>query len=302
MFKAIVIGDTHLDTKTPPCRLDDYFETGLRKLKFCLDTAADLKVDAVLHVGDLFNRSRPEQPQTLEVQLLEVLRTGASIPFWIIPGNHDLPYHNINNIKTSTLGVLQAAGKLNILNGGFVFSDRENIYLHGFPYGVPCQAAPAGEEFKIAMVHEYIYEHTVPPFIAGFTVEDYVKMHPGWDLILTGHNHESFVKKHHNTLVLNPGNVLRQSGTPHELNPRICLITIDKGLEYKWISIPIEAGSVTDEYLKIKHERDERINNFIEQIGKSEITGLNFIQNMERYLDLNKVEAPVKNKIWEIVE
>ena len=54
--RFLIIGDNHLDSKTPLSRLDNYMETCLQELLETLQIAKANKVDYYILLGDIFNR------------------------------------------------------------------------------------------------------------------------------------------------------------------------------------------------------------------------------------------------------
>lgn len=303
-MNILALGDSHIDDKAPVCRRDEnYLETVFLKLRFIVETALENKVDAIIHAGDLFERSRPDQAQLLEIMIMDVFKPLRikGIPFITIPGNHDLPYHNLNNLNRSSLGVLGATGTVQILNKPHT-TFLNQIQVTGFPYGVDIENK-TGNNFGIAVIHEYIFERSVPPFMTGYTVRDLVELYPGWEIIISGHNHQSFAREIDGTLVINPGGILRTTGADLNKKPRIALIDIDdvKGT-LKWIEIPVIRDNVSAEHLDAQHERDERISAFVDQMKNNSVSGLDFIANLEKYIKENKLDDELKNKIWEIVQ
>lgn len=90
-MRILAIADTHLGFKagrTPVARKTTYNRM-FEAFESILKAAYDEKADAVLHAGDLFNRSKPPRKVIARAYRLieEVLNHG--IRFVVIPGNHD---------------------------------------------------------------------------------------------------------------------------------------------------------------------------------------------------------------------
>lgn len=89
MFRFIHVSDTHLGYRPRGLveRERDFYEA----FKWVIDRALELRVDAVLHAGDMFNSSTP-RPLTYIYAIRELRRlAGASVRFIVAPGNHELP-------------------------------------------------------------------------------------------------------------------------------------------------------------------------------------------------------------------
>ena len=54
--RFLVVGDNHLDSKSPSSRLDNYMEAGLMELKETLKIAKATNCDYYILLGDLFHR------------------------------------------------------------------------------------------------------------------------------------------------------------------------------------------------------------------------------------------------------
>ena len=93
-----IAADLHLRHTNPISRSDNYAETCLRKLEqvvaFCNN-----KNSALLIAGDTFEK--PDNPIWFVNRVIEILNR-ADFPIYAIAGNHDLKYHNIENLKESS--------------------------------------------------------------------------------------------------------------------------------------------------------------------------------------------------------
>ena len=54
--RFLIIGDNHLDSKTPQSRLDNYMLAGLSELEETLKIARAAQVDYYILLGDVFHR------------------------------------------------------------------------------------------------------------------------------------------------------------------------------------------------------------------------------------------------------
>ena len=111
----LVIGDPHLEARTPGFRKDDYPRTVLGKLTWCLEYAIDEQLFPVL-LGDLFQLPR-DNPNWLIVELLEMFkgyadRSGA--PLAAIYGNHDVHENRLD--EHDSFSILARAESLTLLD------------------------------------------------------------------------------------------------------------------------------------------------------------------------------------------
>ena len=89
MFRFIHVSDTHLGVR--PYGLIERERDFYDAFRWVIDKALELRVDAVLHAGDMFHSSSP-RPVTYVNVIRELRRlVEAGIKFIVAPGNHELP-------------------------------------------------------------------------------------------------------------------------------------------------------------------------------------------------------------------
>ena len=97
-LRVLLLADTHLGFDDPPHPRVDRRRRGpdfLRNFELALEPAVRGEVDAVVHGGDLFYRSRVP-PALVERAFRPIARVAAGgVPVFIVPGNHErsrIPY------------------------------------------------------------------------------------------------------------------------------------------------------------------------------------------------------------------
>ena len=110
---ALLVGDIHLSAKAPLCRAKepDWFEAMARPLMELVDLQKQIGKESdgippILCAGDVFDRWN--SPPELINFALEYLPP----QMYSIPGQHDLPNHNYNEIDRSAYWTLVAANKI----------------------------------------------------------------------------------------------------------------------------------------------------------------------------------------------
>jgi exonuclease SbcD len=89
LFRFIHVSDTHLGYRPQGFleRERDFYDA----FRWVVDRALELRVDAVLHAGDLFHTAAP-RPATYLRAIGELRRLAeAGVAFAVAPGNHELP-------------------------------------------------------------------------------------------------------------------------------------------------------------------------------------------------------------------
>lgn len=296
---AIAMADLHTRTTRPQCRKDDYFEAMKRKLDFIahLCKANDcILIDA----GDLFD-SWKGSPRA-ESMLLQTLPQ----PFFSIPGNHEMPYHNSSLIEDSSFNVLHAAGRL--LTGRY---HTPGILIDGYPYSkqLPTARGMTAREkadVSIAVYHGMVWPDGAKPDIdgiEGFEADAIARIFHEYDFVITGHNHETFAQTIQHptgeTVVINPGSVMRSSISQMQHGPSVFKLFDDGTFER--VDIPTEADVFAEEVYKRKQDRDSRMEAFVEQLSSSTMATADFEKNMDRFLAKNKIKEPVCNIINKII-
>jgi DNA repair exonuclease SbcCD nuclease subunit len=288
---AIICSDIEIRSYKPLCRLDEnYFKTFRRKILFIKKLQKKYNC-LILDGGDLFDKKYKVNPSN-ELLLYAI----KNLPNLItIPGNHDLPGHSIKNFKKSPLAILQEVGRIKV--AGLDPIEIGNISIYGFPYGEEINQIKLDKKrINVALVHAMIYENSPPfPGCVGFSGKELLKMLPGFDLIVSGHNHQSFIVKMQNRLLVNPGSLLRNDADQIDFEPRVFLWGAKEN-QLTPVKIPIIKNLVSRQHLVEKEEKEERLSALIEKLGKTKQFDLNFEKNLE--ICSKKIIQPVKDKIW----
>lgn len=295
---AILCADLHLREDQPLCRTDNFWETQKEKLIQLQNIQNNYDpIPPVLFAGDLFHKWKAS-PRLLSMAL-EYLPDGIVA----IPGNHDLPAHNLNKLNWSALMTLGKAEKVFVLIGmrPFPFHKKDGIFkVFPFPYGVDVKQAPKGRYPKVALIHKFAYKGRKPFPGATGGVVSFMKKLKGYDLIVCGDNHQPFTHEENGTLFVNPGSISRQTSDQIKHRPRV----------YLWYSnsrsvLPVYLDidqSVTRSHNKIAKEYNNRINLFISKLDSKVNVELDFIPSLKEYMNSNEISQPVYDKVMEAVD
>jgi len=105
----LLIGDPHLESRTPGFRKDDYPNVVLEKLGWCLNYAAENRLLPAL-LGDLFDKPR-DNPNWLLVRLLDLFHSELIGLY----GNHDCAEPELSD--NDSLSILVQSGRLRLVSG-----------------------------------------------------------------------------------------------------------------------------------------------------------------------------------------
>lgn len=266
-MKLLVTSDWHFRFDNPSCRTDNFFETQKSIINSIFDKAKETQFHIVI-AGDIFHVARPQNAQILEKFLIEKFLNYPEISF--IAGNHDLIYHNKQNMETCSIGVLQH------------FNNKlPNIDYFDFGDEII-------EKNKIAVMHMYIHNDTISYVKNGIEYDTLLDKY-NYNLIITGDNHQSFVKKHKNKLLINPGCISKQNIDMK--NEKLYYYIVDTdSLEYERFEI------LDNAFIKEKHIPnivDNDFSNVIQILNKEVNIDLDFKKNLENVFQMSNTKKEV---------
>ena len=307
---AILVSDLHLTDRTPVSRVDDYLAAQIKKLNFLQSLQKENDNCPVLCAGDVFSYWKASP------WLCSIAFENLPSNFVTIPGNHDLPMHSVGNYKKSALSLIDfVMDDFCVLGGENKNSHtiNNNMTVIGIAYGEFEGYKDSEFRFldgvdgrKILMLHELIWPGNRPAWDkTGYSdLELLKKLHKHFDLILTGHNHTGFVKEYKNTVLVNPGSMLRITTDQIDYQP-CCYLYFAKDNKVEPINFPIKAGVHNTDHIDRKKERENRAVAYIERINRDKEnieTDLSFRGNLEAFFKENKTPKKVRELIWENME
>lgn len=301
MPDAILTADLHIRADKPRARIDNFQEAMWRKFEFILALSDRNGACPILAAGDLGDES--EWPNWLLREFIYPIATGHPKEIFVIPGQHDLPNHNIKLWPKSALGVLSAKETIYLLleDPMPVNCTTDAVVAHPFPYGVPItRPEKTGAIYNIAMSHQFVLEGKGKGWETekGTPGLSLLKKFPEYDLILTGDNHKPFVVEHQGRLLVNPGSMMRTAADQIDHTPRVYLwYAQEKRVEP--VYLPIEEGVLSREHLEKKKEKDDRMDAFVASLKNTGERKKSFEGNMKAHLKENPASKLVEERIWE---
>ena len=223
-MKILHITDSHGTVKSPEGRCDIYYIAFLKKLYELGYVCKKIGVDMVIHTGDLFHTARVSNK--FAGQVSEMIKA-MGVPFYVVPGNHDIEGYTIDTIDQTMLGLLSKAGVITLL-------DRENpititdtsgeeeytIAISGQEYYAHIDEGNTQDfemqqeeaDLNILAIHGYIADTPQHPNIKCTMVQDIIT---DADIILTGHYHRQFQWGNQDLDIYNPGSMMRVEQTEY---------------------------------------------------------------------------------------
>ena len=282
---AILTGDWHLREDTPIARTDNFWEAQWKKVDFISELSHKYDDIPVIHSGDLFNHWKPSP------YLISMAYEHLPKNFYTIYGNHDLPQHNLDLQHKCGIYTLVTTGRIKLLPGTHWLQE---------PNG-PSLVFPA-QDRRMLVWHVMTYHgKKLWPGMTDLSATILLRKYPDYDLIVTGHNHQSFSVEYNKRLLINPGAITRQTADQKDFKPVVYLYWISENRVRK-IYLPIVEGVVTTQHIDKREERDARIDAFISKLDGQWERGLNFEQNLEAFLSTNKVKEETRKIIYKAIE
>jgi len=302
---AILTADIEIRAFQPVCRTDDHWAAQARKMKWLRELQEKHGFCPILDGGDLFDKRYKTNPSH---ELLGWTMENLPQPFYTVPGNHDLPGKSIENYSNSAMAVLDRANKINLCskNPHELLHIKASPYflLYGFGWGVSIENGETTSKgyFNIALIHAMIYEEFEPfPGCGGYSAKEVMALLPDFDLIITGDNHQTFVREEKGRLLVNPGSFMRNDANQIDHKPCVFLWFAEPNT-VEQVFIPIEQGVINRDYIDVKKEKETRLDAFVEKLGEQVVSGINFPGNLEKMVNDESVSQGVRDKVWQYFE
>ena len=294
-MKLLISADWHLRADVPISR-KPFFSTE-EWLDFQKEIITEVFEDArergipVVVVGDIFHWGIVH-PSVVNM-LLGVIKENLDVPFYIMPGNHDLLYHQTKFIYRSSFGILWN------LRGSLVH-DVATLGLC-FHFG---EVLP--EEFlspELVFMHELSFrsKEEQPPG-KSFTAHELLLTYKQASHIFIGDNHHRYLyQASDGRKVLSPGCLIRQ--TADMIDDTVGYYVVDTEKEDGVHLVNIDDGELSDAHLEDNKEDEntETIRAFLKQLNKKSKTSVDFIENLHYVLRTGDIPPVVQSIVENIL-
>jgi len=297
---AIIVGDIHLRDDQPECWVDDYFEAQAEAVTFMRDLATKY-VCPIIAPGDIFHKWNSSH------QLVSWAINNLPRNIICIAGQHDLPQHRLQKLSKSALTVLKSAGVVKMPSDrrSPVLSDPDAIW--GYSWGESLSSGRkngSGEAFrrKIAMAHVMTFAKKDPYHGAGGdSAKKLLEKMAGFDLIVTGDNHEPFTVRDGKRLLVNAGSMMRMRADQMDHKPRFYLWDGEEN-DVEAVYLPYKKTAISRDHIDRKDDRDERIDAFVSRLKDDIEIGFSFEDNLKKFMMKENTESSVEKMVLESLE
>ena len=267
----IIAGDLHASEQTPECRTDNYLDALCAKIKWMTDLQKKYKCPIVLP-GDLFDKWLVTSE--LFNRLLEVWPTGHVLA---VPGQHDLPQHSIEQQYRCGYETLVRMRKIVDLSKGDCWV-QANHAIYGLAWGQ--EPFVPQHTNSILVWHTTTWMDPIKPGDQKGHATRLLAKHKGYDLIITGDNHQTFTTTCEKRLLVNAGSVMRKRADQIDFKP--CVFLWDsKTNTIKQQFIPIIKDAVSRKKIEQQKAREERENVFVSRLNSTDEVSLSFDENVQ---------------------
>lgn len=327
----LFIGDPHVEGRTPGFRRDNYPETILAKLKWCIEYCDQQQLQPIL-LGDIFDKPR-DNPNWLISRMLDIF-DGRCIP--TIFGNHDCANPHLD--ENDSLTLLAKAGAVRLLDAKNLWSftcDGRVVLVGGSPYRYPIPDVfslgpdqvqlTVGEPWSSAGSQPAPNLDAVcnPGLVVWLTHHDLTFPNPneavvthlnelvGIDYVINGHIHRraSANVVRGQTTWVNPGNIVRRSRSDSIRGHEPAVLRMDIASDGQWLH-----------YIKVPHDAAANVFYDLDSIEADEtetkqssfVTGLATLQSRKtqsgaglmQFLNenVNQFELHVASEILKLAE
>jgi len=299
---AILTADIELRSFSPLCRTDDYNLAFSKKLEW-LKELQIFHNCPVFDAGDLFDKKYKSNPSH---SLLVWAMSSLPNRMFTICGNHDLPGKSLENYSGSAMSVLESAGTITrAYEDEPLLLEKEKIIVNGYGWGHKIEATKWKFDDgvkNIALVHAMVYEEFEPfPGCVGYSAKEVMDLLPDFDLIVCGHNHQTFTREENGRVLVNPGSLMRNDADQIDFKPSVFLWFADTNT-IKRVYVPIEEGVINRDYIDIKKAKENRLDAFVEKLGEQVVSGINFHDNLEAAVSEGLITQGVRDKVWSYYE
>ena len=278
-MKILLTADWHIRGDRPRCRVDeDWIESQRQDIAAVRKIADVNSVDEVWILGDLFHQPRCATEAVVMV-LDELKKFRQDIA--ILPGNHDMPFHDYGNIDRCSLGIVLKSFR-ELHSCAVEEIPGEDLGVCAFPFGLD----PESPMCDVWATHRLVFRDDAsrPMKDLGWTAQELLDSAPlVREMIVTGDYHHGYIHEGPDgRKVVTPGCLNIQAADMAGYQPRVYIWdTCNHEVEEIMLNTCHSECVVTD-YLEVEKMRDDRMEKVLQVVGSSEGVSLSFMDNLEK--------------------
>lgn len=253
----------------------------------------------VVCAGDIFHHWK-QTPELINFAI-------KHLPYmYAVPGQHDLPYHRLDDIHRSAYWTLVEANKIHHL----VYRKMEplnGMILNGFPWG--CDIHPPLipdplEGINVAVIHSYVWTKrcSYPGATPCGHLHKWRHRLSDYRVAVFGDNHKGFLSSDDATTIINCGGFMRRNADQIDYQPRVGIIWSDGTVtrERLDVSEDVTLGAAASAEVLGKHVMD--LEELFGEIASLRASTLDFREALRKWMDDNRVLGPVRECVLAALE
>lgn len=299
---AVLGSDLHLTNKTPAARAE---KDWLKVLEGYLDQVVKLCIlyeAPFIVAGDLFDK--PNAPPEVVNFAMDCLPSRT----WAVPGQHDLAFHNYEDIHRTAYWTLVAAKRIGHLQKGERYQWLPDWDVVGWPWGsddFEPNDAPSKGRLTLAVIHAYCWtkgsSHVGAD--AGANLKKWHKRLNLWyNAAAFGDNHQGFNVSGLNRLsIINCGTFTRRRTDERLYSPFVGLLTLDGEIRTHHLQTKGDKWS-TKEEIEAKVEQDKDFDDVVAELNSLGSDSLDFLHALKAGMAAKNVGHAVRQIIRQAAE
>lgn len=252
------------------------------------------KYDApILCAGDIFDHWKA--PPELINFALDVMPE-----MYAVPGQHDMPLHDPDQMHRSAFYTLIKAGKIKILNSKITV--HKNFSIYGSPWGCIIPPLPTEDDLNILIAHRYVWidGKSYPGAPAENRLGCLAKDLVGYNVAVFGDNHKGFQTTCGKVEVFNCGTLMRRKTDEEDYRPMVGLLTDSMKVVPHYLSTAMDVLEVSEEIKEL--EETEGLGEFLDKLQGLEKSELDFVESINHVMDEFKTRPEVRKAILTAME
>ena len=293
---AVLCSDIHLSLAAPVARSaePDWLAAQARPLDQIRKLVKEHGNVPVVCAGDVFDKWH-SSPELINWTITHLPKMYA------IPGQHDLPLHNIEDIRRSAYWTLVEVGTIRTIEEPWD-EGIDGVLMFGYPWGSAIEPIlPKKNKVQLAVIHDYVFIRgkSYPGAPDGANLVNHRSRLQGYNAAVFGDNHDGFLTKVGGTSVLNCGCLVRRKSDERKYKPAVGLLHNDGLIEQHFLDASEDKWLEPEEII----ERVEApgMTEFLEELNQLESDSLDFCEVIRRYIKDNHVSDGVKRVLLETI-
>jgi hypothetical protein len=305
---AILVSDVHLSHKPPPARAaePDWYAAMKRPLDQIAKLADEHKC-CVVYAGDIFDdgwRAARVPPELINFAIANLP------PGYAVPGQHDLPHHNLDEIGRSAYWTLCEAKILWTLDYlRPAYNEQARLWLYGYPWNRkvkprPCVAEEPGD-LHLAVVHAYIWQKDASYVNAApdKSIGAYAERLVGFDAAVFGDNHIGFRRRSGKCNVINCGGLMPRKSDERKYRPTIGLLMGEGNIHARYLDVSEDRWSDAATTIEAAEWAGApALAEYLQELQSLGEGGLDFVEALRRPEVLESVSPDAQAVLYEVLD